>query len=375
MTSKRTTRSRSAGSKRRYLVLPALLVLLLLGIASGAALAAGTDDGSGTTDVTTTTADPGTDSTPATTTDEGTTTDVTTTDPATTTDPGTTDQTTTQAADPTTTTTPTAPCDTTAITCGNNAATQVALVTQTCNASSNSVIAVQVENLGGSPVNDFTINNNTTCLNEINLSQVVQQFCVNCTIIVVPPPTVQSVYVTQVVAAPTPDASPREAYCMPQPVLRGDGTWGTFVDLLAGQPQKDPRYAGAIPATYVPGVGLTCADGETTEAMNVPVFTLTVPASFVGQYVNLCLQPSNPKLPASCHEIRIDLGATISVPVTGHVTATVKQVAVPVSEQPKSKKQIANASNAIANAFVRATHPKKHSPAKKKTIRSKGKKK
>lgn len=33
---------------------------------------------------------------------------------------------------------------------------------------------------------------------------------------------------------------------------------GTFVDLLAGQPDADPHFAGATPAYYYEGVGISC---------------------------------------------------------------------------------------------------------------------
>lgn len=34
---------------------------------------------------------------------------------------------------------------------------------------------------------------------------------------------------------------------------------GTFLDLLVGEPAVDGHYTGAVPATFVKGVGLTCA--------------------------------------------------------------------------------------------------------------------
>jgi hypothetical protein len=141
---------------------------------------------------------------------------------------------------------------------------------------------------------------------------------------------------------------------------------GTFVDLLAGQPAHDPRYAGAVPAVYLAGVGLTCPDGETSASDNVPVFTLTVPASFVGQYVNLCLQPANPKVPPTCHQIRIDTGATISVPVTGHVPAVDTPAAVTAADRPKSQKQIATATAAIHSAVSSKPKAKHHTSKPKK---------
>ena len=45
-----------------------------------------------------------------------------------------------------------------------------------------------------------------------------------------------------------PAPSNRAGYC-----LRG-----TFLDLLAGQPDFDPAYAGATPARFVKGLGITC---------------------------------------------------------------------------------------------------------------------
>lgn len=55
-------------------------------------------------------------------------------------------------------------------------------------------------------------------------------------------------------------ASPRTPgeYCTPQPVKRADGTYGRFVDLVQGQNLTDPTYAGATPAYYGQGYGLTC---------------------------------------------------------------------------------------------------------------------
>jgi subtilisin-like proprotein convertase family protein len=35
-------------------------------------------------------------------------------------------------------------------------------------------------------------------------------------------------------------------------------TTGTFVNLVLGQPTNDPKYAGAVPANYLQGKGITC---------------------------------------------------------------------------------------------------------------------
>jgi hypothetical protein len=43
-------------------------------------------------------------------------------------------------------------------------------------------------------------------------------------------------------------------YCMPQGSVAyraGDGTWGTSVQLVEGQPLSDPTYAGATPAEAI----------------------------------------------------------------------------------------------------------------------------
>lgn len=53
-------------------------------------------------------------------------------------------------------------------------------------------------------------------------------------------------------------ASARGGYCMPAPVLRSDGTFGSFVDLVFNQNLADSRYTGAYAANYAAGKGLTC---------------------------------------------------------------------------------------------------------------------
>jgi hypothetical protein len=58
--------------------------------------------------------------------------------------------------------------------------------------------------------------------------------------------------------ATPPPPSPRGGYCATTPVMRADGTSGIFVDLELGQADTDPTYAGATPAFYYEGVGLTC---------------------------------------------------------------------------------------------------------------------
>jgi hypothetical protein len=53
---------------------------------------------------------------------------------------------------------------------------------------------------------------------------------------------------------------------------------GTFLTLVANQPQVDPNYSGAYPAIYVEGTGITCAAppagyvraGFAPESLHVP---------------------------------------------------------------------------------------------------------
>ena len=56
---------------------------------------------------------------------------------------------------------------------------------------------------------------------------------------------------------------PREAYCSvagnTNPFTGDPIPAGTFLNLLAGQPNSDKHYAGDVPAWYVQGVGLTCS--------------------------------------------------------------------------------------------------------------------
>jgi hypothetical protein len=328
---------------RTRILIVAILALLSLGLAAGFAAGGANADGETSTDVTTTApaTDPGTTTT---TTDPTTTTDTTpTTTTATTTvespppTPTTTAQITTQAAPTTPTTTdstppatpPTAPCDTTQITCGNNAATQVAIVTQICNAVSGpSLITIQVQSLDGKPLDNFTVSPSTTCLNVLSITQVVQQFCINCTLVVVPPPPAAA----RGSAPASVPAPARALYCMPQPVYRTDGTWGTTVDLVVGQQMTDPRYAGATRAIYTTGHGYSCPNGNG------------------GATVNDDLN-----------------GATVAIPVTSNVAATVtsatgvKGAKKTIVKKNKSRKQIHAASKAFAglNATSKKHHAKK----------------
>jgi hypothetical protein len=287
------------------------------------------------------------------------------------------------SADPaTTTTTPTAPCDTTQLTCGNNASTQVAIVSQTCNTSSaNTVLNINIQTLSGAPVNNVTVNPQTSCLNELAITQVVEQYCVDCTVIVIPPPTVDVTNVTQDVSQeltqdvtnPTLTTTVENtttttltqeviAYCLPKPVVQPNGTISSLVYLDVGKP-LGKADAGAVLASYKQGVGMVCPLSQTTlDALRVPMFTLTVPASYDNQYVRLCIQ--EPTGASLCHVVSINSGASISIPLTSNVDAKVVTKKVP---PPKSKAQIAKASSAFTLALATTKTGKKQTKTKTTT--------
>jgi hypothetical protein len=257
------------------------------------------------------------------------------------------------------TTPPTAPCDTTQITCGNNAATQIALVSQTCNSSSaNSTLNVQVQTLSGAPVNNVTIAPQTSCLNFAEITQIVEQFCVGCTVIVIPPPP-PVIYVpvpgtntvtnstTTVQLQPQTQTVNIMAYCMPKPVMV-NGVPKILLYLPVGMPQRNVLYAKAIPAKFVPGYGMKCGALTNAEltAAHVPTFTLSVPASFVGQSLRLCLQPALTNKKPSCHTVPIKHGAIISVPVTSNLVATVVKTIKPKTKV--TSKVVKSATSALA---------------------------
>ncbi len=85
-------------------------------------------------------------------------------------------------------------------------------------------------------------------------------------------------------STPTPTAATRGAYCTVADNTTDGGLPllpGTFVNLDDGQASSDPHYAGAEPANFVQGVGLTCAapptgytrHGYATADMNVDANT------------------------------------------------------------------------------------------------------
>ena len=275
----------------------------------------------------------------------------------------------------TTPTTPTAPCDTTEITCGNNASTELAMVSQVCSTSSDfTTLNVNITTAMGAPINTVNIEPMTSCLNELAITQIVEQYCEGCSIIVIPPPapviyvpvpgtntvTVEegtTSYTTTVVnnittpvEVPTPTAGTNTnkliAYCLAAPVVQATGRPSSLVYLPVGQ-ALNGSYKGAAPASYKTGKGMTCSGTETlSDTSFVPMFTLTVPKSFVDEGLRLCASPVNPGGKTLCRTLKINAGATLSIPITSNISAKVLQTVKAVP--PKSKKQIAAAISAFS---------------------------
>jgi hypothetical protein len=132
--------------------------------------------------------------------------------------------------------------------------------------------------------------------------------------------------------------------------MRGDGTVGWLVFLPPVQAQSDPLYAGATRANFDPAQGFVCA-GVAAPAL-AATFTLTVPASLIGQFINLCLQPSQANAKPLCHSIKIDNAATVTIPVTSNIAATVSKT--PISKS-KSRAQISAASKSFVKSKQRCT--------------------
>jgi hypothetical protein len=205
------------------------------------------------------------------------------------------------------------------------------VVTQTCNSDATVAttggLTIQVLNPDGSVAKTVGIDNKSICLNYSQITQIVQQICVNCTLVV------QNYYSTTTNEQTIVDGwtGPRYiGYCMPadHPRQRGDGTVGWLVFIEQGQPAWDPVYAGATPAPFDRMNGYTCPGTASAAVPNT--FTLTVPAAFIGQFINLCLQPSDPTAKPVCHSVKIDASSKITIPVRSNITASVTRV-------PKSK--------------------------------------
>jgi hypothetical protein len=246
--------------------------------------------------------------------------------------------------------TETQPCQTPTnpgVTCGNNAATQLAVVTQNCTSDATVATAglkIEILNADGSVAKAVGIDNKSICLNYSQITQIVQQICVNCTLVV------QNYYSTtnqttnqMIVNGWT---GPRYVgYCMPadRPRPRGDGTVGWLVFIEDGRPGWDPVYAGAKRASFDPVGGYSCPGMLSAAVPNT--FTLTVPAAFIGRFVNLCLQPDGPVAKPICHSVQIDASSKITIPVRSNVTAS-------VTRTPKSKLVSRANSKAVAGLLA-----------------------
>jgi hypothetical protein len=263
----------------------------------------------------------------------------------------------------TTAATQTQPCQTPTnpgVTCGNNAATQLAVVTQQCQSEANvstSGLTIQIVNADGSIAKTTGIANESICLNYAAITQIVRQICVNCTLVV------QNYYSKTVTEQTIVNGwtGPRYVgYCMPanRPVERGDGTVGWLVFLEQGRPGWDPQYRGATPAPFDGGAGYSCPGTASAAVPNT--FTLTVPAAFIGQYINLCLQPTDPQAKPVCHSVQIDNSSKLTIPVSSNITAT-------VTRTPKAK--VVSLAHTNVGAALLAPKAKKHCVWKAKSAR------
>lgn len=376
--------------KRPLKTLLALAALALLGLLAGVALtgtspaASATDPGTATSTAADTTTGP-TVEPPATTTDSATTAETTapgtttapettTSAPATTTAPETTTAAATTAAAPTTTAaastggggvtqstpqsstgsgttttgTQTQPCQTPSnpgVTCGNNAATQLAVVTQNCKSDATVAapgVRIDIVNPDGSIAKSVGIENSSICLNYAQITQIVNQICIHCTLVV------QNYYhytTNNNTTVQGWNGPHYVGYCMPadRPMQRGDGTVGWLVFVEDGRPGWDPAYKGATRAQFDPANGYTCPGTASAAVPNT--FTLTVPAAFVGQYVNLCLQPADPRAKPVCHSLKIDGSSRFTIPVSSSIRASITKL-------PKAKVVSRKATDAAAGLIA-----------------------
>jgi hypothetical protein len=261
----------------------------------------------------------------------------------------------------TTARTQTQPCQTPSnpgVTCGNNAATQLAVVTQNCKSDATVAttgLTVQILNADGTVAKTVGIDNKSICLNYSQITQIVQQICVNCTLVV------QNYYSTtnQHQTIVTGWTGPRYVgYCMPadRPRDRGDGTVGWLVFVEEGRPDWDPAYRGATRAPFDPSAGYTCPGTASAAVPNT--FTLTVPAAFIGQFVNLCLQPADPKAKPVCHSMKIDGSSKFTIPVRSNIKASIT---------PKPKSKLVTRTHTNAAAGLLRPHAKKRCAVDAKT--------
>jgi hypothetical protein len=94
---------------------------------------------------------------------------------------------------------------------------------------------------------------------------------------------------------------------------------------------------------FDPAGGYSCPGTGSAAAPNT--FTLTVPAAFIGQYINLCLQPTDPKAKPICHSVQIDNSSKLTIPVSSNITAS-------VTPTPKAKVVALAHTNAAARLLL-----------------------
>jgi hypothetical protein len=212
----------------------------------------------------------------------------------------------------------------------------------------------------------------------LSITQIVEQYCEGCSIVVIPPPapviyvpvpgdntvTVEEgtqSYTTTIVnniTTPVEVSTPSTvaggknmvAYCLAAPVVQPTGQASSLVYLPIGQSLKG-TYAGAFPASYKTGKGMVCANTAETvsDTTFAPTFSLTVPKSFLDEGLRLCASPTKIGGKTVCRTLKINSGATLTIPVTSNITAKVIQI-VKVAPA-KSKKQIAAATSAFATSI------------------------
>jgi hypothetical protein len=251
------------------------------------------------------------------------------------------------------------------------------VVTQNCKSDATVAtggLTIQIVNPDGSIAKSVGIDNKSICLNYAQITQIVQQICINCTLVVQNYYSTTNTTTNQTVVNGW--TGPHYVgYCMPadHPRQRGDGTVGWLVFIEDGQPGWDPVYKGATRAQFDPAAGYTCPGTASAPVPNT--FTLTVPAAFIGQYINLCLQPADPTAKPICHSVQIDGSSKLTIPVRSNITAS-------VTRTPKAKLVARANANAGASLLlpkakkrcvVNAKTHKKHCVTAKQTSKGKAK--
>ena len=189
--------------------------------------------------------------------------------------------------------------DGTTVVAGNNAGSQNATVTQSASAVAVAIANVQVVGAtceSNCPTIVLTFNSaSAIAVNAADIQQTLEQVCLACissvTIVNNPPAAAATGG-----DPPAPPQGPgHEGYCAPHPMMRADGSVGVFLDLIAGQPNWDPTYAGATPASVDPATGAIFCN--TDAQPDVPTFTITGPPEWQGKTINLCVTADKQSAP------------------------------------------------------------------------------